>query len=78
MINDNGDIILDTPDEINMFALLSMRGRLHLEIKGIMFRQSTLKALQRQGITKARTRKGALADLNAHIAKLGGPEDRRV
>lgn len=67
--------VIDTPDGIHMFALLQARGRLHIEMHGLKFRQSTLAGLQRAGITTKRTRKGALADLNAEIERLGGPSD---
>jgi hypothetical protein len=74
----NESIVIDTPDGIEMFRLLSMRGRLHIEIDtGMKFRVSTLAAMQRQGLTTKRTKIGALADLNAKIAELGGPADRR-
>lgn len=76
-MNDEG-FVLDKPSQIEMFGLLQARGRLHLEIKGIRFRQSTLAALQRAGITKARTRAKALEDLNRHIESLGGPADTRL
>jgi len=73
----DGSFIITEPDEIRMFSLLSMRGRLHLELKGIQFGKSTLAALQRQGITTKRTKKAALIDLNNYIESLGGPADRR-
>lgn len=73
----DGSFVVNTPEGITMYRLLAMRGRLHLELKGLGFRQSTLAALQREGITSKRTKKGALADLNAHIESLGGPADRR-
>lgn len=78
MSDESGATVISTPEGIEMFGLLQARGRLHLEIKGLKFRQSTLAALQRAGITSKRTRKGALTDLNAHIAQLGGPPDRRT
>lgn len=78
-MSDDDTIILDTPEQIAMFGLLAMRGRLHIEINtGVKFRQSSLTALQQAGITSKRTKKGALADLNAHIESLGGPADRRA
>lgn len=70
--------ILDQPHQIKMFGLLATRGRLHLELKGLKFKQSTLAALQRAGITTARTKAKALVDLNAYIESLGGPPDTRT
>jgi hypothetical protein len=70
-------IMLDTPAQINMFGLLQARGRLHMEIKtGMKFRQSTLAALQRNGLTTARSKWAALVDLNRYIGDAGGPADR--
>ncbi len=73
---EDGTVVLDKPEEIKMFGLLQARARLHIEMNtGMGFRQSTLGALQRAGITDKRTKKGALADLNQLIAAHGGPED---
>lgn len=74
---ENETVVLDTPDGIAMYGFLQARGRLHLEMSGLTFRQSTIAALQRAGITEARTRQKAHDDLNEHIAKLGGPDDTR-
>jgi hypothetical protein len=68
--------VIDTPAGIEMFGLLQARGRLHLELRGLGFRASTLKPLQRVGITSRGTKWGALVDLNRHIRALGGPHDR--
>lgn len=69
-------VMLDTPRGIQMFGLLQARSRLHLEIKtNLKFRQSTLAALQRSGITDKRSKWAALVDLNRHIASQGGPHD---
>lgn len=67
--------MLDRPEQIAMFGLLQARGRLHLEVRGLGFRSSTLAALKRAGISDARTKWAALWDLNRHIASLGGPPD---
>jgi hypothetical protein len=63
-------IVLDTPEQIQMFALLQAAYRLALEINSpLKFRQSTLAALQHAGITSKRTKKGALEDLVLKIKK---------
>jgi hypothetical protein len=36
-------VMLDTPEQIQMFALLQCRGRLQLELKGLRFKQSTIR-----------------------------------
>lgn len=57
-------VVLDTPEQINMFAILQATHRLALEINtGLKFRQSTLSALQHAGYTNKRTKKGALRDM---------------
>ena len=62
--------MLDRPEQIQMFALLQAAYRLSLEIRtGLKFRQSTLAAVQRAGITTKKTKKGALVDLIAVIQK---------
>lgn len=66
--NDENGTMLDRPEQIQMFALLQAAHRLSLEIKtGMKFRQSTLAAVQRAGITTKKTKKGALVDLIAVI-----------
>jgi hypothetical protein len=68
--------VIDTPEGIAMFRLLSMRGRLRLEMRGLRFKgRPTLAVLRSEGITSARTRAAGLADLNRHIEQLGGPAE---
>lgn len=56
--------VIDTPEGIQMFALLQVTHRLALEINtGLKFRQSSLAAVQRAGYTTKRTKKGALQDM---------------
>lgn len=40
--------MLDTPDQIEAFRLLSIRGRLKLEMRGIRFRISTFGYVRRE------------------------------
>lgn len=62
--SDENGTVLDTPEDIQMFGLLQAAHRLSLEINtGMKFRQSTLSALQRAGITTKKTKKAALNDL---------------
>jgi hypothetical protein len=53
-------VMLDTPEQIQMFALLQCRGRLQLELKGLRFKQSTIQAINRAYGQNLRTRKAAL------------------
>lgn len=57
-------VVIDTPEGIQMFALLQVTHRLALEINtGLKFRQSSLAAVQRAGYTSKRTKKSALKDM---------------
>lgn len=68
--------VVDTPSGLKMFGLLQARHRLHLEIgSGMSFRQSTVAALQRAGVTDSRNRWTALYDVNRAISAAGGPAD---
>jgi hypothetical protein len=59
--------VLDTPEDIEYFRLLSLRGRLQLELQGIKFRLSTLKAVNKTLGTNYRTKVAALAALDDYI-----------
>ena len=41
-------MILDKPDQIEAFRLLSIKGRLSLELKGMRFRINTFAAVKRE------------------------------
>lgn len=72
-------VMANVPPHMQMAALLQARHALKLEIKtGLVLSRgrSYLRAVQKTGVTKAKTKKGALKDVNALIAELGGPEDR--
>jgi hypothetical protein len=70
---DNG-FVLDTPDQIAMWRLMSFRSMLQIEIKtGLRHsRGSVLKAAQQQGLTDKRTKIGAYKDIDALIVTAGG------
>lgn len=65
--------VVDTPEGIELFRLLSMRGRLKLEMTGLRFRVSTLKAVNRHLGSKCRTRAQALEVVEEHIKALTLP-----
>lgn len=55
---------IDTPEGIRMFGLLQIAHRLALEVNtGMGFRQSSLAAAKRAGLTTKSTKKGALRDV---------------
>jgi len=64
-----------TGEHIAIARLLTLRSGLGLEIKtGMKLTRgrSPLAIIQGMGITNKRTKKGAYADLDAHIVSLGG------
>lgn len=66
-------IIVDTPEGIRFFQLLSIRGRLQIEVDtGMNFsnRMSTLKAAKQLFGVKSNTKKGALKEINALIESI--------
>jgi len=66
--------------DVNMFAMLSQRGMLHMQIRG-MTRRGLVTGVKRtiashgKPVSHIRNARQALADLNALIAELGGPPD---
>lgn len=59
-------IVLDTPEKIARFRLLTLRGALKLEILGMKKRgQSAYQTLKNEGYTG--TRAQVLEQLNAHL-----------
>lgn len=70
-------IVLDTPEQISMWVLLSRRSQLHLHAKGLRF-PGLFASLKRDGLSNKRTAKGALADINKIIEAAGGPPDSRA
>jgi hypothetical protein len=67
-----GAIVAEGPEGVALYRLLTIRRGLKLEIEtGMKLSRgiSTLAILQREGITAKRTKKGALADLEAYLAE---------
>lgn len=64
----NGNIVLDTPEQIAFAQVLALRGALRLEARGMKRRgRSALAIAKGMGLTKARTAAAALEDVNAYI-----------
>lgn len=64
-------VVLDTPEEINSYILLTLRARLKLEIKGMTCKPpSALTQLQKRGY-HSRTRESMLAELTSDLVKKG-------
>lgn len=74
MANDNGTIILDTPEQILMARFLSVRAALRLQVRtGMRLSRgrSAIQIAQQAGWTTKRTAKGALNDLNDLAEQMG-------
>jgi len=69
-----GPVVIDTPEGMAYFRLLQVRGALSIEVKTgkSHSRGSVLKLAQREYGIKSRTKKGALAELNALVVEAGG------
>lgn len=68
------EYVITGPDDTRIYQLLVTRRALKLEIETgmVLSRGSLVKLLQTRGITKARTRRAAYADLDSFIVSLGG------
>jgi len=65
----NQMIVCNTPESIKMFRLLSLKGRLKLEIVGLRSRFSTYAEIKREFGFKG-NRKSVLAQLETYIETL--------
>ena len=70
-------IVCDTPEKIDFFRLLSLRGRLKLEIKGLKFGIPTGPAVKKMfGLAKGCRLTTALAALENEIARLQAEKEQ--
>jgi hypothetical protein len=68
---EGGGFILDKPDEIRFFQLLSIRGRLKIEVDtGMSSRFSSLQAAKRLYGVRSNTKRGALKELDALVESI--------
>jgi hypothetical protein len=66
----NGNIVLDTPAQIEAAQVLALRAALRLETRGLKRRgRSALTIVREMGLTKARTSVKALEDVNLYISE---------
>ena len=63
--------VFERPDEIAAFRLLSLRGALELETKGLRFRISRAEAVRKELGSTTRSKKKLLAEFNAYLAERG-------
>ena len=69
--NQNGQTtVLDKPEQIEAYVILSLRQALLLQTKGLKMSrgQSALSIARARGLTTKRTAAGALEDVNQYIA----------
>jgi hypothetical protein len=71
------NVVLDTPEQIEFFQLLAMRGRLQLEMKGLRFRTSTLKAVNKKLGTNYKRKAQAVEALTAIIEERTDVHERQ-
>ena len=73
----NEMIVCKTPESIAMFRLLSLKGRLKLEVNtGLRFRIATLPVVKREFGFKG-SKKAVLAQLEAYIENLMPPKTEK-
>jgi hypothetical protein len=65
--------VIDTPEGIELYRLLVLRGRLRLELQGFRFRIPTMRGVNKTLGTNFRSKKLALDALEQHIAGLTQP-----
>jgi len=64
--------IIDTPDGIEAFRMLSIHGRLKLEMKGLRFRINTFAAVRRElGLAPRTPRAKVLAAWETKMREMG-------
>lgn len=71
----SGGFMIDTPEGIEAFRLLQMRGRLQLEVKGLRFRINTAQAIRREFGLKTRSKKKLLEEYEAILREKGVLKD---
>lgn len=76
-VTEHGTVICDTPESIQLFQLLSIKGRLKLELTGIKFHLNTVTAVNRifkQPFPAGKNgRRKALEFIQERIDELTGP-----
>lgn len=71
--SENAAVVCDSPESIQLFQLLSIRGRLQLEQKGIKFRLPTTPVVAKMMGVERVTRAKALEYVQSRIDELTAP-----
>jgi len=69
---DNGLIVLDTPEDINMFRMLSLKGALSLEVKGMKRRGRSVYSIVKEEFGLKGNKQRVLEQFTAIVEKMKG------
>tara|TARA_R100000781_G_scaffold107107_1_gene71251 strand:- start:376 stop:597 length:222 start_codon:yes stop_codon:yes gene_type:complete len=69
---DNGLIVLDTPEDINMFRMLSLKGALSLEVKGMKRRGRSAYSIVKEEFGLKGNKQRVLEQFTAIVEKMKG------
>jgi len=69
---DNGLIVLDTPEDINMFRMLSLKGALGLEVKGMKRRGRSAYSIVKEEFGLKGNKQRVLEQFTAIVEKMKG------
>jgi hypothetical protein len=70
-MDNNGVLIADTPEKISAFRLLSLRGRLQLELKGLRFKGGSTFTVVKQEFNLKGSRAKVLEQFNTILIEKG-------
>ena len=69
---DNGLIVLDTPEDINMFRMLSLKGALSLEVKGMKRRGRSVYSIVKEEFGLKGNKQRVLEQFTASVEQMKG------
>ena len=69
---DNGLIVLDTPEDINMFRMLSLKGALSLEVKGMKRRGRSVYSIVKEEFGLKGNKQRVLEQFTAIVEQMKG------
>ncbi len=72
---DNGLIVLDTPEDINMFRMLSLKGALGLEVKGMKRRGRSVYSIVKEEFGLKGNKQRVLEQFTAIVEQMKGQHE---
>ena len=72
---DNGLIVLDTPEDINMFRMLSLKGALGLEVKGMKRRGRSAYSIVKEEFGLKGNKQRVLEQFTAIVEQMKGQHE---